>query len=285
MSLTQGPGARPFAGQVALVTGAARPRGIGRATALTLARGGADVACLDIARPYPDAPAHETATVDDLATLAEEIKALGANATTVEADVSDEDAVERAVADATEKLGTITLVANVAGGAGTGFGVGPLLTVPASEFRRVLHVNVVGTWLVSRACANRMIGAVSGGRICNVSSQAGKVGVPLLGPYSAAKAAVILLTQVMARELGPAGIAVNAVCPGTVDTDLINKDGFFETLVGGPDAFQDFLAREIPLRRLQTAEEIADAICWLLSEAARGVTGEALNVSAGQTMV
>jgi len=285
MSLTHGPAERPFAGQVALVTGAARPRGIGRATALTLARGGADVACLDIARPYPDAPAHETATRGDLATLAEEIDALGVKATTVEADVSDEDAVERAVADATEELGTITLVANVAGGAGTGFGVGPLLTVPASEFGRVLQVNVVGTWLVSKACATRMVGAATGGRICNVSSQAGKVGVPLLGPYSAAKAAVILLTQVMARELGPAGIAVNAVCPGTVDTDLINKDGFFETLVGGPDAFQDFLAREIPLQRLQTAEEIADAIGWLLSEAARGVTGEALNVSAGQTMV
>jgi NAD(P)-dependent dehydrogenase (short-subunit alcohol dehydrogenase family) len=140
MSLTHGPGERPFAGQVALVTGAARPRGIGRATALTLARGGAHIACLDIARPYPDAPAHETATTGDLATLAEEIRALGVNATTVEADVSDEVAVERAVADATEILGTITLVANVAGGAGTGFGVGPLLTVPASEFRRVLDV-------------------------------------------------------------------------------------------------------------------------------------------------
>ena len=285
MSLTHGPAERPFAGQVALVTGAARPRGIGRATALTLARGGADVACLDIARPYPDAPAHETATAGDLATLAEEIDALGVKATTVEADVSNEDAVERAVADATEELGTITLVANVAGGAGTGFGVGPLLTVPASEFGRVLQVNVVGTWLVSKACATRMVGAATGGRICNVSSQAGKVGVPLLGPYSAAKAAVILLTQVMARELGPAGIAVNAVCPGTVDTDLINKDHMFETLMGGPEGLEAFVTREIPLHRLQDADEIAAAICWLLSDAARGVTGEALNVSAGQTMV
>jgi NAD(P)-dependent dehydrogenase (short-subunit alcohol dehydrogenase family) len=270
---------------VALVTGAARPRGIGRATAVALARGGADVACLDIARPYAEAPAHETGTAGDLATLADEIERFGVRTTAVEADVSNEDAVEAAVARATEQLGTLTLVANVAGGAGPGFGVGPLLTVPADEFRRVLDVNVVGTWLVSKACATRMVGAGVGGRICNVSSQAGKVGVPLLGPYSAAKAAVILLTQVMARELCPTGIAVNAVCPGTVDTDLINKDHFFETLVGGPDAFRDFLSREIPLQRLQTAEEIADAICWLLSDAARGVTGEALNVSAGQTMV
>ena len=149
----------------------------------------------------------------------------------------------------------------------------------------MLDVNVVGTWLVSKACATRMVAAGVGGRICNVSSQAGKRAFPLLGAYCAAKSGVILLTQTMALELGPQDIAVNAVCPGTVDTDLVNKDGFFETLVGGPDAFQDFLAREIPLQRLQTAEEIADAIGWLLSEAARGVTGEALNVSAGQTMV
>ncbi len=252
---------------------------------MTLARGGADVACLDIARPYADAPAHETATTDDLASLVEEITALGVSAATAEADVADEDAVERAVAHVTEHLGTVTLVANVAGGSGPGFGVGPLVTVPAAEFRRVLDVNVVGTWLVSKACATRMLAAGTPGRICNVSSQAGKVGVPLLGPYSAAKAAVILLTQVLAKELGPEGIAVNAVCPGTVDTDLVNKDRFFETLVGGPDALQAFITREIPLGRLQSAEEIADAICWLLSDAARGVTGEALNVSAGQTMV
>ena len=96
---------------------------------------------------------------------------------------------------------------------------------------------------------------------------------------------MILLTQTMALELGPQGIAVNAVCPGTVDTDLINKDHMFETLMGGPEGLEAFVTREIPLHRLQDADEIAAAICWLLSDAARGVTGEALNVSAGQTMV
>jgi NAD(P)-dependent dehydrogenase (short-subunit alcohol dehydrogenase family) len=78
---------------------------------------------------------------------------------------------------------------------------------------------------------------------------------------------------------------VNAVCPGTVDTDLINKDHLFENLVGGPEGLAAYIAREIPLGRLQSAEEIASAICWLLSDSAGGVTGEALNVSAGQTMV
>jgi len=285
MSLTQASGARPFEGKVALVTGAARPRGIGRATALGLARGGADVACLDIARPYADAPAHGTGSPDDLASLADEIAMLGVRACTVQADVSDEAAVEEAVDRASAELGTISLVANVAGGSGPGFGLGPLLSVPAPEFRRVLDVNVIGTWLVSRACATRMVAQGVGGRICNVSSQAGKRAFPLLGAYCAAKAGVVLLTQAMALELGPAGIAVNAVCPGTVDTDLINKDALFETLMGGQQGLEQWVAREIPLNRLQQAEEIASAICWLLSESAVGVTGEALNVSAGQTMV
>ena len=182
-------------------------------------------------------------------------------------------------------LGTITLVANVAGGSGPGFGLGPLVGLPAGEFRRVFDVNVTGTWLVSKACASRMLAANVPGRICNVSSQAGKKAWPMIGTYSAAKAAVISLTQAMAIELGPSGIAVNAVCPGTVDTDLTNPNGMFVTMIGGEEGLDAYLAREIPLRRLQTADEIASAICWLLSDDATGVTGEAMNVSAGQTMV
>ncbi len=205
VSFTHDAAARPFAGSVALVTGAARPRGIGRATAVALASGGADVACLDIARPYDDAPFHGTGSGDDLEGLAAELAGLGVRATTVQADVSDEAAVEAAVARATEELGTITLVANVAGGSGPGFGLGPLLNVPAEEFRRVLDVNVVGTWLVSKACATRMVDAGVGGRICNVSSQAGKRAFPFLGAYCAAKAGIILLTQTMATELGASG--------------------------------------------------------------------------------
>ena len=275
----------PFAGQVALVTGAARPRGIGRATALRLARGGADVACLDLARPYDEAPAHTTGSGDDLDTVVAEIAALGQRAIGIRADVSDAEQVEAAVAEATEVLGTITAVANVAGGSGPGFGLGPMLAIEADEFRRVLDVNVVGTWLVSKACASRLVAAGRPGRICNVSSQAGKRAFPLLGAYCAAKAGVILLTQSMALELGPSNISVNAVCPGTVDTDLINPDGMFESLMGGASGLEAYLRQEIPLGRMQSAEEIAATVCWLLSDDAAAVTGEAVNASAGQTMV
>src|SRR4051812_9874367 len=144
---------------VALVTGAARPRSIGRATAMRLAEMGHDVACLDIARAYEEAPTHGTATADDLDAVVADIEALGRRAVAVRADVSDEEQVESAVQQATDALGTITLVANVAGGSGIGFGVGPLLNVPAAEFRKVLDVNLVGTWMVSKACATRMVAA------------------------------------------------------------------------------------------------------------------------------
>jgi NAD(P)-dependent dehydrogenase (short-subunit alcohol dehydrogenase family) len=274
-----------FEGSVALVTGAARPRGIGRATAMRLAADGAAVACLDIARAYDDAPMHAVASADDLDSLVAEIEAAGGRAVGVRADVSDAEGVEAAVAAATDALGPITLVANVAGGSGPGFGMGPLVALPEAEFRRVFEVNVTGTWLVSKACASRMIAAGLPGRICNVSSQAGKKAWPMIGTYSAAKAAVISLTQAMAIELGPSGISVNAVCPGTVDTDLVNPNGMFGTMMGGDEALDAWIKREIPLGRLQTADEIAAAICWLLSTDAAGVTGEAMNVSAGQTMV
>ena len=273
-----------FGGAIALVTGAARPRGIGRATALRLAAEGADVACLDIARPYDEAPGHGVASGDDLDALVAEIEGLGRRALALRADVSDAGAVEAAVAEATDVLGTVTRVANVAGGSGPGFGLGPLVALPDAEFRRVFDVNVTGTWLVSKACASRMVAAGVPGRICNVSSQAGKKAWPMIGAYSAAKAAVISLTQAMAIELGPSGIAVNAVCPGTVDTDLTNPNGMLR-LAMGDQGFDEWIAREIPLGRLQTAEEIAAAICWLLDDDAAGVTGEAMNVSAGQTMV
>lgn len=264
---------------VALVTGAARPRGIGRATAMRLARDGCDVACLDIARPYAEAPAHGVASSDDLDGVVADIEALGRHAVAVRADVSDEEEVEAAVAVATDALGTITRVANVAGGSGFGFGVGPLITLAPPEFRRVFDVNVTGTWMVSKACASRMVAAGIGGRICNVSSQAGKRAFPMIGAYSAAKAAVILLTQAMALEWGSSGISVNAVCPGTVDTDLINLGGALN------DQLKEQIARNIPLGRIQSADEIAATICWLLSDDAAAVTGEAVNASAGETMV
>ncbi len=274
-----------FEGRVALVTGAARRRGIGRATAMRLAAEGADVACLDIARLYDDAPAHGMGSEDELAEVVADIEALGRKAVAVRADISDGAQVEAAVAAATTALGTITVLANVAGGSGPGFGLGPLVTLPEAEFRKVVDVNLTGTWLVSKAVASRMLAAGVGGSICSVSSQAGKRGFPMLGVYCAAKAGVILMTQAMAAELGPAGITVNAVCPGTVDTDLINPSGMFEAMLDAGPGSKKWIAENIPLNRLQSAEDVAAALCFLLSPDGGYITGEALNTSGGQTMI
>ena len=216
------------------------------------------MACLDIARPYEDAPLHGTASDDDLDSLATELTSLGVRALTVQADVSDEDAVEAAVARVSEDLGTATLVANVAGGSGPDSASARCSTSgsPSSAACSTSTWSAPG-W--SRACATRMVADGVGGRICNVSSQAGKRGFPFLGPYCAAKAGVILMTQTMALELGPAGIAVNAVCPGTVDTDLMNKDSMFENLMGGPEGLAAYIAREIPLGRLQSSRRRSPA--------------------------
>ena len=275
-----------IAGKVALVTGAARRRGIGRATALRLARGGADVACLDIARPYDEFPQHGVASGDELDEVVSEIRSLGRRAAGLRADVSRSQEVDEAVEEAEAALGGIDLVANVAGGASLGAGAGPLLQITEAEWDLVLDVNLKGTWMVSRACAAKMVTRGSGGRIVNVSSQAGKRGFPMLGAYCAAKAGVILLTQVLAAELGPAGITVNAVCPGTVDTDLLNKDGaLVQALEMSPGGVEGWIQQQIPLGRLESADDVAAAIAFLMSDDASYITGEALNVSGGQTMV
>jgi NAD(P)-dependent dehydrogenase (short-subunit alcohol dehydrogenase family) len=275
-----------IAGKVALVTGAARRRGIGRATAMRLAREGADVACLDIARPHENFPGHQVASADELDEVVKAIEGLGRRAVAVRADVSSWDEVHAAVDEAVAALGSVDLVANVAGGASFGMGAGPLVMIGEHEWDRVLDVNLKGTWIVSRACAQKMAAAGKGGRIVNVSSQAGKRAFPMLGAYCAAKAGVILLTQVMATELGPSGITVNAVCPGTVDTDLVNKDRQFEQLMeSSPGGLEGWIAREIPLGRLQSPDDVAATIAFLMSDDGAYITGEAVNVSGGQTMV
>lgn len=265
-----------IADKVAVVTGAARPRSIGRATARRLAAEGARVACLDIARPYDDFPDYAVATADDLDEIVEELRATGAEAVAVRADVSDEDQVTAAIAEVGERLGRVELLANVAGGSGAGMGAAPLLGLTKSEFQRVLDVNLVGTWLVSRACAEVMIEAGTGGRIVNTSSQAGKVGWPMIGAYSAAKAGVINLTQTAALELAPL-VRVNAVAPGMIDTPLTAP------VIDNP-RWRAAAESGTPMGRVGTAEEVARVIAFLASEDAAYITGQTIVVDGGSVL-
>jgi NAD(P)-dependent dehydrogenase (short-subunit alcohol dehydrogenase family) len=146
-----------------------------------------------------------------------------------------------------------------------------------------------GVFYCARAAARQMLAQGDGGRIVTVASQAGKLAQPLLAAYSAAKFAAIGLTQSLAHELGPHGITVNAVCPGTVLTPLLDVPGgifdVYPRRAGiSREQYEQRVLRTIPLRRFETPEDVAAVVGFLASDAAAYITGEAVNVSGGQTM-
>jgi len=278
-------------GKVALVTGCARRRSIGRAIALRLAEEGCDVAALDIGRPYEDLPAYgHLASADEHEETCALVEKAGRRAVAVRADVSIEAEVDAAVSEAIATLGRIDVVVNAAGGAGIGMGAGPLMALPEDQWSKLVDVNLKGTWLVSRAAARDMVTRGEGGRIICISSQAAKTGFPMLGAYCAAKAGVLGMVRAWAIELADSAITVNAVCPGTVDTDLTNKNGMMGQMMAmqsGKDpeqALADFVRREIPLGRLETPEDVANVVAFLASDQASYMTGQAINVTGGQEM-
>jgi 2-keto-3-deoxy-L-fuconate dehydrogenase len=236
-----------FAGLGALVTGGAS--GIGLATARALAAQGARVAVLDLA---PHGPA-------DLAY--------------VRADVSDDAAVQEAVATAVADLGGLDVLVNNAGiGA-----QGGVEDNSDDEWRRVLDVNVLGTVRITRA-ALPALRKSRHAAIVNMCSIAATAGLPQRALYSASKGAVLSLTMAMAADLLPHGIRVNAVNPGTADTPWVGR------LLGSaadPAAERAALAARQPHGRLVAPEEVAAAVCYLASPAAGSTTGTALAVDGG----
>jgi NAD(P)-dependent dehydrogenase (short-subunit alcohol dehydrogenase family) len=270
--------------QVVVVTGASRPGGIGLAVAGRFAIGGFDVVVSDIGRPLESFPDYQVPPPDSLMEAAAELDALGPGSVVAHpCDVTSAPEVDALVQRAVDEFGRLDVMVN---NAGISLGLRPVTEVSDDEWQRNIDVMATGTFYGTRAAARHMIEAGSGS-IINMSSQAGKTGWPLLSAYSAAKFAIVGFTQSVARELGPAGVRVNAICPGTVDTPLLD-------LPGGPmDAFtsRSGLSRDearrrqeklIPLRRFARPDDIAEAAWYLASEAASFITGEAINVTGGE---
>jgi NAD(P)-dependent dehydrogenase (short-subunit alcohol dehydrogenase family) len=261
-------------GRIAVVTGAAR--GIGRATALRLARSGADVALIDI-------DLAGAAKFDELLTaptVRDEIVALGRRATAVEADLTDESAVQAAFQAIEQALGPVEILVNVAGGAITPIDRSKPSELTVEDIHRNFDVNYLSAVLCARAVIPAMR-AAGRGAIVNISSALAVVTDPdgRLQAYGAAKAAVSHLTRGQAAELGRYGIRANAVAPGLIATARIRAQAQSRAL-GTPDE-----AANVPLGRHGTAEDVASAVNFLVSDEASFITGQVLSVCGGAALV
>lgn len=228
----------PLAGTTAVVTGGSR--GIGRAIALQLAEAGADIAVL--AR---DAEA--------LQRVAEELAALGARVQPIACDIADAGAVNWAAEQVRRTLAPVTVLVNNAGAVLRK----PMLETSDAEWRRVMAVNLDGTFYVTRAFLPDLTRA--GGRVINISSIAGRQGTAQLAAYCAAKHGVVGLTRALAEELRTAKVSVNAICPGSVDTVMLRE--------GMPGASPDM-----------TPDDIARTALFLAHAAPAALTGACIDV-------
>jgi NAD(P)-dependent dehydrogenase (short-subunit alcohol dehydrogenase family) len=267
-------------GKVAIVTGAGRKLGIGRGIALRLAREGADVAVADICREFEEFPGYGLGMWEGLKETADEISALGVRGLPVRVDVTDAAQVEEMVRQTVEALGRLDIIVNNAGGV---VGPAPVIAMEEAAWNKTMAINATGTFLCSRAAARQMLAQGQGGKIINISSIAGKHGRAFLAAYSAAKAAIIGLTRVMAMELGAANVQVNAVCPGEVDTDLQRWGWKLEADFRGVP-YEEVTKAAISLiaaGRLETPQDVADLVAFLASRQSDYITGQAINVDGG----
>ncbi|MBO0813591.1 MAG: SDR family oxidoreductase [Actinobacteria bacterium] len=252
-----------LAGKVALVTGGAS--GIGAGIARVLADAGALVAIGDLDGSAAAAAAYQ---------LAGPGAKLG-----LQLDVTDRRSADQAVTRIEHELGTVDVLVNNAGISS----VASFLDITDQDWDRLLAVNLRGVLIMTQRVLPPMLQRRSG-RIINISSMAGKEGLPNLAHYCATKFGVIGLTQSLAKEVAAENVTVNAVCPGVVRTPLWDDpDTGILRQLDGENGWQAFVAG-IPLGRPQAAEDIGHACAYLASDLAANITGEALNVSGGQQM-
>jgi NAD(P)-dependent dehydrogenase (short-subunit alcohol dehydrogenase family) len=244
-------------GKVGVVTGASR--GIGRAIALGFARAGADLALAARSK-------------EDLESLASEIESMGRRAIAVPTDVTERDQIEHLMDRTVSDLGALDTLVNNAGGARF---TAPLLALRPEGWTKVMRVNADATFHATQLAAQRMVDG-GGGSIIQMSSVAGIEGAMTLSFYSAAKGAIRLMSQAVAKELATSGVRVNSIAPGWIATDLnanLREDADSDRAV----------VSSIPMGRWGQVEEVVGAAIFLASDAASFVTGSTIVIDGGQT--
>jgi NAD(P)-dependent dehydrogenase (short-subunit alcohol dehydrogenase family) len=248
-----------FAGSTAIVTGGAS--GIGLAISERLARDGAKVSVFDL-----DLEQAERA----VKSIADE----GGQAIACEVDVSDRSQIDAAVERTRSELGPVLVLVNSAGKDG----FDRFIDISTELWERIITVNLTGTFHCTQAVLPDMI-AAKWGRIVNISSSSGQTGAILMSHYASSKAGVIGLTKSLALELGPLGITVNTIPPGSIDTPMSRRAAAEGRFGGGT---MDDVAKTLPVRRIGLPEDIASACAYLVSDEAGYVTGQIIGVNGGR---
>ena len=271
-----------LSGKVAIVTGSARPKGLGEAMVKRLAQEGCKVVVSDLgAARGKEMPADAIGSTAEIDAMVSQIRAEGGEAMGVACDVLEEAQVQALVATTVRHYGRLDIMVN---NAGIGYLMKPTIEMTQADWDVVLGVNLRGAFFGIKHAALQMIAQKRGGRIINIGSQASKSGFPFAAAYVASKHGMVGLTRSAAIELGPQGITVNTICPNHVTTGLgAWQNQFFSAATGRTQEkyLADMRAR-IPMGRPGLQEDIAKACAFLASDQANYITGESMNVSGGE---
>jgi 3-oxoacyl-[acyl-carrier protein] reductase/meso-butanediol dehydrogenase/(S,S)-butanediol dehydrogenase/diacetyl reductase len=272
---------------VALITGAGGMKGIGRACALKLASQGADIVVSDFKREPKDLPPQEVkARWRSIDSVSEEVEALGRRCLKIWCDLTVSDQIEDMVRRAAGHYGHIDILVNNARAIIGRDRVG-VTDLREEVWDRFMRINATAMFLATKFVGRIMIDKGNGGRIVNMASDASKRGRAKMAAYNASKFAVIGLTQASALDLAPHRITVNAVCPGSVNTDRLNYWEADQAQAKGL-TLEEFRAgivadagKSVPLGRIAEPEDVANLVAFLASDEAAFITGQAYNVNGG----